>query len=107
MSAFGMHVMQNVDTIAHARLEERVSEALSAARRSGRPALAAVTVSIPPELDLSAVVLAARRTGDRYACLEQPNRDGFVLGGPGPTGDGTEQTGHRSPDHPHCCRSSG
>jgi len=83
MSAFGMHVMQKVDTIAHARLQERVSEALSAARRSGRPALAAVTVSIPPELDLSAVVLAARRTGDRYACLEQPNRDGFVLAGLG------------------------
>src|SRR5215216_4444630 len=83
MSAFGMHVMQKVDTIAHARLEERVSEALSAARRSGRPALAAVTLSIPPELDLSAVVLAARRTGDRYASLEQPNRDGFVLAGLG------------------------
>jgi isochorismate synthase len=45
--------------------------------------VAAVTVPIPPELDLSAAVLGARRPGDRYACLEQPDRDGFVLAGLG------------------------
>ncbi|HKP20925.1 MAG TPA: isochorismate synthase [Thermoleophilaceae bacterium] len=65
--------------IAPSRLEGRVSEALSAARRTGRPAVAAITVPVDPDIDLSAVVLAARRTDDRYACLEQPDRDGFVL----------------------------
>ena len=65
--------------VAPARLEERVSEALSAARRTGRATVAAVTVPIRPDLDLSAAVLTARRGEDRYACLEQPDRDGFVL----------------------------
>ena len=83
MSSAGMHVMQKDDTIAHPRLEERVSKALSAARRGGRPAVAAVTMPIAPELDLSAAVLAARRPDDRFACLEQPDRDGFVLAGLG------------------------
>jgi isochorismate synthase len=74
-----MHVMQKHDTIVPARLERRVLDALRAARRTGREAVAAVTVPISPELDLSAAVLQARRADDRYACLEQPDRDGFVL----------------------------
>jgi salicylate biosynthesis isochorismate synthase/menaquinone-specific isochorismate synthase len=78
-----MHVMQKGDTIAFARLEGRISEALSAARRTGRAAVAAWTAPIHPELDLSAAVLAARRADDRFACLEQPDRDGFVLAGLG------------------------
>ena len=41
----------------------------------------AVTVAIPAELDLSAAVLGARRADDRFACLEQPERDGFALAG--------------------------
>jgi isochorismate synthase len=45
--------------------------------------LAAVTVPIDPGLDLSAAVLAARGTDDRYFCFEQPDRDGFVLAGLG------------------------
>jgi isochorismate synthase len=40
-------------------------------------------VPIPAELDLSAAVLGARRADDRFACLEQPDRDGFVLAGLG------------------------
>jgi isochorismate synthase len=79
VSSFGLHVSQKGDTIAPARLERRISEALNAARRTGRGAVAAVTVPISRELDLSAAVLAARRPDDRYACLEQPDRDGFVL----------------------------
>ncbi|HEX6653453.1 MAG TPA: isochorismate synthase [Thermoleophilaceae bacterium] len=75
--------MQKYDTVPAARLGERISEALSAARRSGNATVAAVTVPIAPELDLSAAVLAARRREDRYSCLEQPDRDGFVLAGLG------------------------
>ena len=65
------------------RLRDRVERAVTGARRSGDAAVAAVTVPLPPDLDLSAAVLAARRADDRYACLEQPDRDGFVLAGLG------------------------
>ena len=78
MSPLGMHVMQKEDTVL-SRLAERVGVALAAARRSGQPALASVTIPLEPELDLSAAVLAARRPEDRYSCLEQPDRDGFAL----------------------------
>jgi isochorismate synthase len=61
------------------RLRERVAAAAERARRTGAPVLAAITVPIPAELDLSAAVLRARRPEDRYTCLEQPDRDGFVL----------------------------
>ena len=64
---------------AEERLRGRVERALTLARRTGAPALGAVTVPVPPELDLSAAVLAARRPDDRFACLEQPDRDGFAL----------------------------
>jgi len=47
------------------------------------PVLAALTVSLPGELDLSAAVLAARRPDDRFFCFEQPDRDGFALAGLG------------------------
>ena len=61
------------------RLAAHVGRALEQARRSGHAALAAVTAPVPATLDLSAAVLAARRADDRFACLEQPERDGFAL----------------------------
>ena len=68
------------------RLRERVERAIAEARRGrGRDrearggVVAAITVPIPAELDLSAAVLGARGATDRFACLEQPERDGFVL----------------------------
>ncbi len=64
-------------------LLERAERALALARRNGRPAVASVTVPLPAGLDLSAVVLAARRPGDRFFCLEQPEREDFVLAGLG------------------------
>ena len=68
-----------VDATDAERLRGHVERALAHGRRSGEATVAAVTVPIPPELDLSAAVLAARRPTDRFACLEQPDRDGFVL----------------------------
>jgi salicylate biosynthesis isochorismate synthase/menaquinone-specific isochorismate synthase len=65
------------------RLRDHLQQALAHARRAGAPGLAAVTVPVSPGLDLSAAVLAARRPDDRFACLEQPDRDGFVLAGLG------------------------
>jgi salicylate biosynthesis isochorismate synthase/menaquinone-specific isochorismate synthase len=61
------------------RLRERVAAAAKRARRSGSGTVAAITVPIPAELDLSAAVVSARRTTDRFSCLEQPERGGFVL----------------------------
>ena len=68
---------------ARERLALRVDGAIRWARRGPGPAVAAVTVPLPSELDLSAAVLAARRPDDHYFCFEQPDRDGFVLAGPG------------------------
>jgi isochorismate synthase len=65
------------------RLRAHVSAAVERARRTGAPALAAITVPVAPDLDLSAAVLGARRPDDRFACLEQPDRDGFALAGLG------------------------
>jgi salicylate biosynthesis isochorismate synthase len=60
-----------------------LEEALGRARRRGEHAIASVTVPVPAEVDLSAAVLAARRSDDRFFCLEQPDRDGFSLAGVG------------------------
>jgi salicylate biosynthesis isochorismate synthase/menaquinone-specific isochorismate synthase len=47
--------------------------------------MASVTVPVPADVDLSAAVLAARRPDDRFFCLEQPERGGFVLAALGAT----------------------
>ena len=65
------------------RLRAHVAAAAKRARRTGAPALAAITVPITAELDLSAAVLNARRPTDRFSTLEQPDRDGFALAGLG------------------------
>ncbi len=59
--------------------EQRITSALGRARRDGSVAFAALTTAIPADLDLSAVVLAARRPDDRFACFEQPDRERFAL----------------------------
>src|SRR5215211_4965210 len=71
----------SLDAVAEERLCSRVERAIAYARASegGSAAIAAITVPVPAELDLSAAVMAARRAGDRFACLEQPDRDGFAL----------------------------
>ena len=68
---------------ASALLAQRVETAMDRARSARAPVLAAVTVPLPADLDLSAAVLRARRPDDRFFCFEQPDRDGFVLAGLG------------------------
>ena len=70
-----------LDAASEERLRSRVDRAVAHARSrgAGHAAIAAVTVPVPAELDLSAAVMAARRATDRFACLEQPDRDGFAL----------------------------
>ncbi len=73
------------DAAALDLLERRIDRALALARRGGVRAYASVTVSISPELDPSAAVLAARRHDDRFFCFEQPDRDGYAVCGLGTT----------------------
>jgi len=65
------------------RLGLRVEHAAAVAERTGERALASVTVAIPADVDLAAVVLASRRTDDRWFCFEQPDRDGYAVCGLG------------------------
>jgi salicylate biosynthesis isochorismate synthase/menaquinone-specific isochorismate synthase len=60
-----------------------VEAALRRARRERRAVIASVTAPVEAALDLSAAVLAARRAGDRFFCLEQPDRDSSVIAGLG------------------------
>jgi isochorismate synthase len=69
--------------VARERLESRALHAARLAGREGRGSIAAVTVPLPADLDLSAAVLGARRPSDRFFCLEQPERGGFALAGLG------------------------
>jgi menaquinone-specific isochorismate synthase len=64
---------------AWAALEELIGRALRAARAGGGQTVASVTVPVTAQVDPSAAVMAARRAGDRFFCLELPDREGFAL----------------------------
>ncbi|MCA1656860.1 MAG: isochorismate synthase [Actinobacteria bacterium] len=57
------------------RLRRYLEEAVDRARRSGSPALAALTVRAAPTCDPSEVAFASRRDGEPSFCFEQPDRD--------------------------------
>ncbi|MHB1468832.1 MAG: isochorismate synthase [Solirubrobacteraceae bacterium] len=60
-------------------LEKLLDATLACARRRGAATLAALSVSLPDELDPSAIAVASRRGGEHSFLLEQPERDGFAL----------------------------
>jgi salicylate biosynthesis isochorismate synthase/menaquinone-specific isochorismate synthase len=62
-----------------ARLVARAGGALDRARASGEAVVAAITLDADPATDPTAVALASRRPGERWLCLEQPERDGAAL----------------------------
>jgi salicylate biosynthesis isochorismate synthase len=68
-----------IDHAARLELEKHLSAALERARGGQRRVVASVTVPVSADADLSAVVLAARRDGERVFCLEHRERDGFAL----------------------------
>jgi isochorismate synthase len=72
-----------LDAAQRERLERRLADALDSATRGGRLAFASLTVPMPADVDLSAVVLANRRPDDRWFCFEQPDRDGYAVCGLG------------------------
>jgi menaquinone-specific isochorismate synthase len=61
------------------RLGQRAAEALGRARASGNGVLCAITLSVHPATDPTAVALASRRPGEPWMVLEQPDRDGRAL----------------------------
>jgi isochorismate synthase len=62
-----------------ARLAARVRGALDRARTTGEAVVAAISLEADPATDPTAVALASRRPGERWLCLEQPERDGAAL----------------------------
>jgi isochorismate synthase len=65
------------------RFERRLAGALDWIARTDGRGFASVTVPIPADVDLSAAVFASRRAEDRWFCFEQPDRDGYAIGGLG------------------------
>jgi salicylate biosynthesis isochorismate synthase/menaquinone-specific isochorismate synthase len=61
------------------RLAARLDLAVQRARRSGTPTLATLTLSLPPEVDPSAVACASRRPGEAWFVFEQPERKRVAL----------------------------
>ncbi|HEX4107667.1 MAG TPA: isochorismate synthase [Solirubrobacteraceae bacterium] len=61
------------------RLRERLEHALARARRSGRRVLAALTVTLPGDVDPVAVVCASRQDGETWQLFEQPDRQRRAL----------------------------
>ena len=67
-----------LDAAERRRLRERLEQAVKRARRAGgagRGVLAALTVPVGHDVDPAAVVLASRRAGEPWFCIEQPDRE--------------------------------
>src|SRR5207247_10541482 len=63
-----------------ARLLDRIDTAVRRARRSpAHEVLAAVTVTLPRDVDPVALAVASRRNGEPWFCLEQRDRDRAAL----------------------------
>ena len=61
------------------RLLARLQFAVERARRAGKEILATISVSLPGDVDPSAVVCASRRAGEQWFVFEQPDRGGAAL----------------------------
>jgi isochorismate synthase len=68
-----------LDPAARADLLHRCERAVRRVRRRGGEALVALTVTLAPDTDPSATILASRRPSEPWFCLEQPDRDGWAL----------------------------
>jgi salicylate biosynthesis isochorismate synthase len=68
-----------LDAAARTRLADRLEQAVRRARAEGIEVLTAMTVQAGERLDPTAIACASRRDGERWFCLEQPDRQGFAL----------------------------
>ncbi len=66
-----------------ASLGTRIEAALRTARATGSAVLASAVAELPVDVDPSAIVAGARRAGEQWFCLEQPDRERFALAGVG------------------------
>jgi salicylate biosynthesis isochorismate synthase/menaquinone-specific isochorismate synthase len=69
------------------RLRERLERAIGRARRMGGRGLASITTGLGSSVDPCAVVVASRAAGERWFCLEQPERAGSALAALGSAAD--------------------
>ncbi len=72
-----------LDAAAAKRLDRRVRDALRRARSTGSATLVSVTAAVAADTDPTALLLASRRPGEPWFCLEQPDRDRAALAGLG------------------------
>ncbi|HEY2652459.1 MAG TPA: isochorismate synthase [Solirubrobacteraceae bacterium] len=64
---------------AQRRLEQRFAAALRRARSAGTSIIVSSTTTLPGGVDPSQVVVASRRPGEHWFCLEEPDRDHWAL----------------------------
>jgi salicylate biosynthesis isochorismate synthase/menaquinone-specific isochorismate synthase len=69
----------SLDASERERLAHRLDEAVSRARQSGRPTLAALTLARAGDADPTAIACASRRPGEPWFALEQPDRERSAL----------------------------
>ncbi|MEJ7789240.1 MAG: isochorismate synthase [Thermoleophilaceae bacterium] len=72
-----------LDQATARRLQRHMIRAKELACDGAGPAVASVTTPVDARFDLSATVLGARRPGERFFCLEQPERGGHAVCGLG------------------------
>jgi salicylate biosynthesis isochorismate synthase/menaquinone-specific isochorismate synthase len=80
-SAIGQRDRPLLSAADEARLERHAQRAVQRARRRGE-ALASITVALQ-DVDPTALIAAARRPGEPWFALEQPDADGFALAATG------------------------
>jgi menaquinone-specific isochorismate synthase len=68
-----------LDEEEHERLQARMRLAVRRARRTGRETLAALSLTLPEEIDPAGVICASRRAQEPWFVLEQPDRGGAAL----------------------------
>jgi salicylate biosynthesis isochorismate synthase/menaquinone-specific isochorismate synthase len=68
-----------LDDRALERLDRQLHAALRRARAAGAPTLVSLSAQLTGSHDPAALVVAARRPGDQWFCLEQPDREGSAL----------------------------
>ncbi len=66
-------------TASATRMRERLVTSLRRARSAGEPILASVSARCTTPLDPTATVVASRRAGEPWFCIEQPDRAGTAV----------------------------
>src|SRR5580704_14835427 len=69
-----------LDPVASARLTKMLAAGIARARSEGQPTLVSICGRCGvADADPTAVVVASRRRGEPWFCVEQPDRDGHAL----------------------------